>query len=76
MFVINGITEACMVAGSQAQLARDLGISQQSANKWARMGYVPLHHVPEVSRRYGVARERLIKPSLLVKVPDDLTDGE
>ena len=46
-------------AGSQAELARRLRISQQSVNRWARKGRVPLDRLPQIERAVGGAVTRV-----------------
>lgn len=64
MTQITGIAEAVVLAGSQENLANQLGVSQQAVSKWERRGYVPAHRVLEIEAQYGIARDRLIEPRL------------
>jgi len=61
-------------------MARDLGVTRQAVQFWARQGYVPLSRIIEIEARYGIPRAELIDPTLLdhTELPkfDDLTDGE
>jgi DNA-binding transcriptional regulator YdaS (Cro superfamily) len=58
-----GIAAAVSAAGSQAKLARQLGISQQAVQKWR--DYVPLHRVIEVEQLTGIPRQQLVNPRLV-----------
>ena len=61
----SGIDNAITQAGSQSELARQLGCSQQAVSAWQRKGYVPLLRAPEIEAQYGVPRATLIAPRLL-----------
>jgi DNA-binding transcriptional regulator YdaS (Cro superfamily) len=65
-----GIDFAVRVAGSQAKLAVQLGVTQQAVLKWVKQGYVPLPRAREIEALLGVPRNTLIDP----KVLDLLTD--
>lgn len=69
----DGIREVVLIAGGQAALARQLGVSQQAVSKWVRRGFVPVDRVVEIEAQFGVPRHRLIEPKLrdLVDMDDD-----
>lgn len=69
----DGIREVIFIAGGQAALARQLGVSQQAVSKWVRRGFVPVNRVVEIEAQFGVPRHRLIDPKLrdLVVMDDD-----
>ena len=58
-----GLKEAIEAAGSQAKLARRLGLTRQTICEWDR---IPAHHVVAVEIATGVPRERL-RPELYRK---------
>jgi DNA-binding transcriptional regulator YdaS (Cro superfamily) len=68
----SGIAEALTRIGSQTELARLLGISQQAISVWVRRGWVPAERAREIEYHTGVARQSLIKPQLrqLLNIPD------
>lgn len=66
-----GIGTAVRLAGSQAELAGKLGVSQQAVSLWLRRGYVPLLRAQEIEALYGIARCQLINPRI-----KDLVDLE
>lgn len=59
-----GIDEAIAAAGSQEELARLIGCTQQNVSFWKRRGYVAGERVVEVEQVSGVPRARLINPRL------------
>lgn len=67
-----GIAEALKQAGSQAQLADRLGVSQQAVSIWLRRGWVPVRRALEIEAQFGIPRSRLISPRLadLVDLPE------
>lgn len=56
----NGVLKAAVVAGSFANIARDVGVSPQAVQKWAEQGYVPLARIPEFENLYGVDRREMV----------------
>lgn len=48
-----------------AKMAKDLGVSYQAVQQWAKQGYVPLIRVTEIETLYGVPRHRLVAPKYL-----------
>lgn len=46
----NAISRACALAGSQSALARLIGVSPQSIQKWCRTGSVPPKRVIEIEK--------------------------
>lgn len=60
-----GITDAVINAGSQAKLAKELGVSHQAIQQWLKQGYVPVGRVTQIEALYGVPRERLLNPKYL-----------
>lgn len=63
-----GIHKAVEAAGSQANLARALGVSTVLINRWVQRGWVSSQMVPEIERRYSVPRQELIDPRLVALV--------
>jgi len=63
--VATGVDQAIRMAGSQAKLAKSLGVSQQSVFKWQRQGFAPLERVREISEKYAIERNRLVDPALV-----------
>ena len=61
------LREVCAIVGSQAELARQLGVSAVSITKWLNWGKVPIKWVVKIERITGgeVTRERLY-PELFV----------
>lgn len=60
-----GIEDAVACAGSLRKLARKVGVSYQTVQRWVEVGYVPATpigratRVHDVARATGVALERL-----------------
>lgn len=69
---LTGIADAVRRAGSQAILARHLGVTQQAVSMWLARGHVPLRRAVEIESQYGVPRARLINPRIadLVDLPE------
>lgn len=65
----SGIELVVTMAGGQARLAHQLGVTQQAVASWMRRGYVPVRRVIEIESQYGVARENLVSPRLLGLLP-------
>lgn len=61
----NGVNEVVGLAGSQEALAKHLGVSQQSVQKWAKRGYVPMRRAQEIEAIFGVARIKLADPRVV-----------
>ena len=61
----SGIEQVVALAGGQACLARQVGVTQQAVASWLRRGYVPVRRVIEIESQYGVDREKLVCPRLL-----------
>lgn len=61
---MRGIDKAVELAGSQQELARQLGVSQQAISEWVQRGYVPVGRVIEIEATYGVSRLDLVDPQL------------
>jgi DNA-binding transcriptional regulator YdaS (Cro superfamily) len=47
---MNAIERAIQRVGSQASLARALGVAQQVVNNWLRRGNVPAAHCPSIEK--------------------------
>lgn len=66
------LVQAAKAYGSEASLARALGVSRGALNQWKKPGReVPAQHAPEIERLTGIACE-LLCPSVrwsLVRVP-------
>lgn len=65
---LSGIADAVIAAGTQADLANDLGVSQQVVSKWQVRGWVPLKRAGQIEERYKVSRARLVNPKILALV--------
>lgn len=65
-----GIDTAVALAGSQAKLADQLGVSQQAVMKWAKRGFVPLPRAREIEALLGIPRNSLIDPKVLDLLSD------
>ena len=61
----SGIEKAITIAGGQAPLAKQLGVSQQAVSLWHRQGWVPLKRVNEIEAQFGIPRLELVKPAIL-----------
>lgn len=61
---MRGIDKAVELAGSQQELAKQLGVSQQAISEWVQRGYVPVGRVIEIEATYGVSRLELVDPQL------------
>jgi len=61
----SGVRAAVSAAGSQAQLASTLGVTQQAVSLWVRRGFVPASRVVEIESQYGVDRVELVNPRTL-----------
>lgn len=57
--VQNDLASAIEKAGGQSEVARLLGIAQQSVSEWVARGVVPPKRVLEIERLTGVPRHRL-----------------
>lgn len=54
------LEDAAQKFGSEAALARALGVSRGALNQWKNRGrHVPAEHAPEIERLTGVPCERL-----------------
>lgn len=60
-----GIADAVNAAGSQADLAATLGVTQQAVSVWLARGWVPLRRAQEIEAQFGIARGRLINPRVM-----------
>lgn len=61
----SGIADAIVVAGTQAELAASLGVTQQVVSRWLRRGWVPLRRANQIEERYKIPRGRLANPKLM-----------
>jgi DNA-binding transcriptional regulator YdaS (Cro superfamily) len=59
-----GIARAIERAGSQAAMAAELGVTQQSVSEWVKAGYVPAGRAVAIESLYGVPRIDLVAPKL------------
>lgn len=65
MHAQNPIEKACEVVGSQAQLARLVGVRPQSVVKWRRSGRAPAERVLDIeSATGGVVTRHILRPDL------------
>lgn len=60
---IGGIEHAVRAVGSQRELARRLGVTQQAISEWVASGEIPPRRVLDVERASGVPR-RVLAPHL------------
>lgn len=60
-----GIADAVVAAGTQADLAARLGVSQQVVSKWQRRGWVPLMRAGQIEALYNISRTRLANPKIV-----------
>ena len=51
---MSGIEQAVELAGSQTQLARQIGVTPQAVQQWVERGYVPPRRVPKVTEITGI----------------------
>lgn len=68
-----GIIAACDLLGSNAELARQLGVSTQVVGQWRKTGYVPVGRAAQIEALTGVSRAALINPKLRDAVDGDAT---
>lgn len=61
----SGIASAVAAAGTQAQLADRLGVSQQVISKWLRRGWVPLRRANEIEECFAIPRSKLANPRIM-----------
>lgn len=50
---MDALKHATEVCGSQAELARRLGIATQVVNNWARRGNIPAEYCPSIEKATG-----------------------
>lgn len=62
---LTGIREAVALAGSQKNLAEELGVTKQAVQEWVVKGYVPHARIEEIERLYGIEPKRLCDPKFL-----------
>jgi DNA-binding transcriptional regulator YdaS (Cro superfamily) len=60
----SGIRRAVKMAGSQKQLAEELGVSKQYINLAVRQGFIAPVRAQEIEAIYGISRYDLINPLL------------
>lgn len=60
----NGVKQAAYAAGSQAKLARALGVTEQAIHNWVTRGWVPLRRAQEIEALFGVPRGLTINPRI------------
>lgn len=60
----NAVAEAVGKAGSQAALARELGVTYQAVKNWVRLGYTPPQRAQQIENTYGISRASLVSPKL------------
>lgn len=57
---LHPLEEAARIYGSEASLARTLGVSRGALNQWKKEGReVPAEHAPRIEKLTGVRCERL-----------------
>jgi len=55
---------------TQAQVALDMGVTQQVVSHWLKVGYMPLIRARDAEALYGVPRRKLVDPKLLGMLDD------
>ncbi len=63
--VKSGMQDAVEKIGSQAALARELGVTQQAVSVWLKQGYAPAERAREIEMLCGVPRARLASPKMM-----------
>lgn len=71
VLVPTGIADAIVAAGTQAELAANLGVTQQVVSRWLRRGWVPLRRANQIEQRYKIPRGRLANPRLVALLVSD-----
>jgi DNA-binding transcriptional regulator YdaS (Cro superfamily) len=61
----SGIADAVATAGSQDQLAAQLGVTQQAVSVWVTQGWAPRKRAVEIECLTGIPRARLVDPKIL-----------
>jgi hypothetical protein len=61
---VNGVKLAADAAGSQRNLAKALGVTEQAVHNWVAKGWVPLRRSQEIEALYGVPRGLTINPRI------------
>jgi hypothetical protein len=65
LVALSGIASAVAAAGTQAQLADRLGVSQQAVSKWLRRGWVPVRRAGEIEAEFNIPCTRLASPRIM-----------
>lgn len=65
---MSGIAAAVAAAGSQEQLAEQLGVTQQAVSVWVTQGWAPRKRAVEIECLTGVPRSSLVDPKILNSV--------
>lgn len=60
-----GIAAAVEIAGTQAKLAQQLGVSQQAVSQWIDQGWVPLRRAEQIEGLFTIPRSRLLDPEIV-----------
>ena len=61
--ISSGLLEALVAAGSQTNLAKAVGVTQQAVQQWVQRGYVPISKSRLVSMLYGIPSADLVNPA-------------
>ena len=69
--MITGIEKAIKNLGSQTELGRRVGVSQQAVNIWLLQGYVPVGRAGLISRISKVPLKELVNPKYLAIIDSD-----
>ncbi|BBJ59174.1 hypothetical protein EAS17NKHM_025700 [Enterobacter asburiae] len=75
---MSGLKKAIKCAGGQAQLARDIGLSRSSVNRWIHKfnGRVPPDHLIQIYQLTGVTPHELrpdLHPTPMSGIPENAT---
>lgn len=60
----SGIERVIAIATTQAQVAADMGVMQQTVSHWLKVGHMPPKRAAKAEKLYGVSRAELVDPEL------------
>jgi hypothetical protein len=64
----SGVLKAVEAAGSQAGLAKALGVSEAYVSEWVKRGWIASGYVVKVEELFAVPRRLTVNPKFLVLV--------